>query len=132
MKMSGLMKDDKGAVAVEFAMVASVFLASLLGIVEVGRAYWTYNTLQYAVEATARYYLTHTGATNSELAAYAAGQMGANISVSPLSVTVTKSTVSGIHEVEVDAAYTYGTLVPTMTSAWSSVVLHAKTQLPTS
>lgn len=129
MKIFRFIKDGKGSVAVEFAMIASIFIASMLGVVETGRAFWTYNTLQYAMEATARYYLTHRGATDADLSAYAAGQMGADIKTAPLRVTVTKSTVSGIRQIEVDGDYTYSTIVPSMPASWSNVVLHAQAKL---
>ena len=131
MKAFRLFSDDRGSVAVEFAMISMMFIATLLAVIEVGRAFWTYNTLQYAVESCARYYLTHTTATDSQLSDYVAGEMGIGISTTPLVVTVTKSTVSGIKQIEVDGAYTYSTIVPTMTSSWSSIVMHAKTVLPT-
>lgn len=122
-------RDDSGAVAVEFAMVSVLFITTMLAVVEVGRAFWTYNTLQYALEQTARYYLTHTSTSNSDLTTYALGQMG-EVSTAPLTVTVSKSTVSGIHVVEIDGSYSYSVITPLMTSAWSHIVLSAQTRLP--
>jgi Flp pilus assembly protein TadG len=124
--------DEDGSVAVEFAMIAVIFITSLLAIIEVGRAFWMYNTLEYAVEASARYYLTHRTMTNSEITTYVANQMGVNISTTPLTVTVTKTVVSGINQIEVDGDYTYSAIIPTMNSSWSSIVFHTKTRLPTS
>lgn len=43
-----------GTSAVEFALLAPIFLAFLLGIVEFGRALWTQAALQFAVESAAR------------------------------------------------------------------------------
>jgi Flp pilus assembly protein TadG len=45
------MKTQKGAAMVEFAMIALLFFMILFGIIEFGRAFFTYNTL---VEATRR------------------------------------------------------------------------------
>ncbi|HUJ98285.1 MAG TPA: TadE/TadG family type IV pilus assembly protein [Stellaceae bacterium] len=43
-----------GATALEFAIVAPVLLMLLLGIMEAGRALWTQNALNFAVEQAAR------------------------------------------------------------------------------
>jgi len=45
------MKTQKGAAMVEFSLIALVFFMILFGIIEFGRAFFTYNTL---VEATRR------------------------------------------------------------------------------
>ena len=110
-------------------MIAAVFLASIFGIIEVGRAFWAYNTLQYAMDETARYYIAHASATGADLSAFAADKMGVNLKEAPLNVTVTKSTLSGIRQIEVAGDYTYNTIVPTMPSAWSNVVMHATAKL---
>jgi Flp pilus assembly protein TadG len=44
----------RGAVAIEFAFVLPALLLFLLGILEMGRLYWTYTTLYRATEAAAR------------------------------------------------------------------------------
>jgi Flp pilus assembly protein TadG len=49
-----LLGNRDGSGAIEFAVIMPVFLAGVLGIMEVGRALWTQNTLQRAVEAAAR------------------------------------------------------------------------------
>ncbi len=43
-----------GSAAVEFALVALVFLLMLFGAIEYGRLLWTQNSIQYAVEQAAR------------------------------------------------------------------------------
>ena len=45
---------ERGAAAVEFAIVLPVLLLCVLGLVEFGRAIWTQATLDYAVQAAAR------------------------------------------------------------------------------
>ncbi len=45
------MKTQRGAAMVEFALIALLFFIILFGIIEFGRAFFTYNTL---VEATRR------------------------------------------------------------------------------
>ena len=49
-----LARSRGGATIVEFALVAPPLLMLLLGIMETGRALWTQNALNYAVEQAAR------------------------------------------------------------------------------
>ena len=53
-RLSRLCRDQRGAAAVEFAMIAPAFFALLLGIVDVGRYMWTLNTMQYAIDDAIR------------------------------------------------------------------------------
>jgi Flp pilus assembly protein TadG len=76
-RMRAFSRSDTGATAVEFAIVAPLLFLVMFGIVELGRAWWTKSSLQYAVERTARYYAVGcaSGACPSDGAAYAATQM---------------------------------------------------------
>jgi Flp pilus assembly protein TadG len=47
-------RDERGATAVEFAMVAPFLIALFFGIFEFGRALWIQGILDYAVEQAAR------------------------------------------------------------------------------
>lgn len=48
-------KNERGAALVEFAVVATVFLTVLFGVVEFGRFLWTHNALRDAARRGARY-----------------------------------------------------------------------------
>jgi Flp pilus assembly protein TadG len=43
-------RDQAGTAAIEFGVLAPVFFAMLLGIVDIGRYMWTLNTIQYAID----------------------------------------------------------------------------------
>jgi Flp pilus assembly protein TadG len=45
----------RGQAAVEFAMVATVFLMLVFGIIDIARAIYSYNTVCYAASGTIRY-----------------------------------------------------------------------------
>ena len=49
-----LRRDQRGVVAVEFAMIAPIFFSLLIGIIDVGRYMWTLNTIQYAIDQGVR------------------------------------------------------------------------------
>jgi Flp pilus assembly protein TadG len=46
---------EQGSTAVEFAIVGSLFFALLLGIIESGRAIWTYDTAAHAAREGTRW-----------------------------------------------------------------------------
>jgi Flp pilus assembly protein TadG len=54
MTLFRLIKDAQGASAVEFGLIAPVFFAALLGLIEVGLLFWTQLGLQHATEMAAR------------------------------------------------------------------------------
>jgi len=50
----GILRDTRGATAVEFALLVPLLIAMFLGIFEFGRAIWVQGILDYAVEQAAR------------------------------------------------------------------------------
>lgn len=48
-------KSERGASLLEFAIVATVFLSVLFGIIEFGRLFWTHNALRDAARRGTRY-----------------------------------------------------------------------------
>ncbi len=48
-------RDTRGAALMEFAIVATVFLTLVFGIIEFGRLLWTHNALKSAAQQGARY-----------------------------------------------------------------------------
>lgn len=48
-------RNERGATLVEFAIVASIFLTALFGVLEFGRLFWTHNALKDAARRGARY-----------------------------------------------------------------------------
>jgi Flp pilus assembly protein TadG len=48
-------KSERGAALVEFAIVATIFLTVLFGVIEFGRMFWTHNALRDAARRGTRY-----------------------------------------------------------------------------
>lgn len=46
--------EERGTAAIEYALILPVFLLCVFGIMDVARVFWTYTTLNRAVEAAAR------------------------------------------------------------------------------
>ncbi len=55
-----LLACERGVSAVEFALVGTIFLGLLIGIIKFGLVLWTQSSLHFAVEAAARCYSVST------------------------------------------------------------------------
>src|SRR5204863_9405375 len=54
MRPSKILRDESGASALEFAMIAPVFFLFIFGIVEAGMLFWTQTGMQHGAEMAAR------------------------------------------------------------------------------
>jgi len=77
--------DQRGGAILEFAILAPVLFAILLGIIEMGRMFYVRQALEYATEEAARYYMLNP-TTDSENVRTAlknamAGGMGPSVTV---------------------------------------------------
>ena len=90
-------RDRSGTTAVEFALLAPVLFMFLMGILEMGLAFWMQNSLDYSVAEAARCAANSStcGAPNSQtsalVTAYAAGISGAALDSSVFTYTYTAS-----------------------------------------
>ena len=102
-----------GATAVEFALVAPLFLSMTLGLMEMGRAMWIKASLQYACEETARYYMVNNGASATTLKAQAQTYLsdtGVTIATNPFTASLDTSTTPDT--MTITATYSFTVLVP--------------------
>ncbi len=102
-----------GATAVEFGIVAPLFLSMALGLMETGRAMWIKASMQYAVERTTRYYMVNNSTSDAVLTNYAASELASVgvsqtviFTVAPDDNTTTPATKT------ISATYTFETIVP--------------------
>lgn len=54
MKLAGIWRDERGASAVEFALIAPIFFLFIFGIIACGLLFWTQVGLQHGAEMAAR------------------------------------------------------------------------------
>jgi len=94
---------------VEFALILPVLLMIIMGIVEFGRAYSAYMTIQNAAREGAR--LSITGATDPEIVALAK-QVASTLDSADLTVTVTPATRVQGDLLTVTVRYRFKFLVP--------------------
>jgi len=65
--MRRIIRDRKGATAVEFAVIAPLLIMVIFGTLEVGRALYVHSTIQHAIEVSGRYAMVHPNASSAEL-----------------------------------------------------------------
>jgi Flp pilus assembly protein TadG len=126
-----VLKSRRGATAVEFAMVAPIFLIMVIGIFELGRAMWIKASMQYAVEETTRYAIVNTSATTSTLATYAStAYSSSGINITGATFTATQATTSGKTYVTISGSYSFSVIVPLVPIP--DMTLSAKSRIPIS
>jgi len=122
--------DTKGAVAVEFALIAVAFLALIFGTLEVGRLIFTWNAVQYTIEQAARTALVTDDVTEAEILQFIEDEMPASmVNLDDLAVTVTYTTVSDVNFVELQGVYNYQTITPFLPDSWLNIQLPATSRI---
>ena len=112
-------RERRGSTAVEMALVAPVFLAFILGIMQFGYALWLQNALNYSVAAAAR---CASLGCSADIAGYAADVAGAGLASS----VFTLSTASCGNQVT--ASYALPLSIPLVNS--TSMTLTAQACYP--
>jgi len=125
-------KNQKGSTAVEFALIAIIFITVLFAIMEAGRIFWTQNTLQYAIEVASRELLVDNSLSEAEVEAIAAQKIEEFfISSAPFSADVVLTTESDVDFVQIDATYSYTAMINALLpESWSSFELTARVRRP--
>jgi Flp pilus assembly protein TadG len=106
----GLVRDRRGVAAIEFALVAPLFLLFAFGLIEFSRLLWTDNALEYAAEQAARYALANPTASATQIRAVAVGQVP-TVDPNAVTVTITYDTTNGVQFVTVTASTPFSPIV---------------------
>ncbi len=128
-----------GATAVEFAMVAPLFLAMMVGLIDMSRAMWIKATLQFAAEEATRSFLVDNTLTTTQVATAAETSCtgtGMSASVCVNAFTATQTTSGTIQIMQVSATYNFETFMSaiqfgnTSIIPFSNVTLTASSAVP--
>ena len=117
----------RGAVAIEYALILPALLLLVIGIIDTGRALWTYTTLYRATEAAARCAAINTTdcGTVGQVQSYAAAQaFGLKIDGSAFSVA---TAACGI---QVNGTYDFTFAIPAFTTSLGTITLTAAACYP--
>jgi Flp pilus assembly protein TadG len=125
MKIARMLRDCRGATAVEFAMTAPLYFLLLFAMIEGGLLVWTQIGLQHGAEAAARCASVNTTlcGTSANTQNYAA-QNAFGLSIAPSVFTVTSPACGN----QVSATYAFGFLSTSF--GVSSLTLSAQSCFP--
>ena len=112
------LKGERGAYLVEFAIIAPVFLLLVFGLMEFGRAIWSYSSVAHAAREGVRYAIVRgeeSGrlATSSEIETYVRERAG--LSSAQVTTTWTPNNKPG-SVVQVQVNYSFQPSVPMIPS----------------
>jgi Flp pilus assembly protein TadG len=116
-------RDRRGVAAVEFGIIAPIFIAMLVGIIDLGRYMWTLNTIQYAIDQSVRAGVVQKLSTDQVTSLVKSSLPG----LDPNAVTV--DVVSGASTLSITADMTYAFLFP-MSSFMDSTDINVRTEMP--
>jgi Flp pilus assembly protein TadG len=106
-----LIRDQKGAVAVEFALVSTAFLAMVIGLCYVGIMLFNNMSLQWAVEKAARVAEINSAATQSDIAS-AVNSYLASEGLPNATVTYSSTVSGGVTTATIQASYSQSYTLP--------------------
>lgn len=122
MSLFGIIRRNRdGAATVEFGLLGPVMITVMLGVLQIGTAMWSYNSLRSIASETARYAVVNYQASNklstSAISSYASGVATASpygLTASSLTVVVSSSPTSriaGTTEMSLTLSYQVPTLL---------------------
>lgn len=130
-KLKTLMRERRGATAVEFALVVPIFLIMTMGVFEVGRAFWIKSSMQFAVEETTRFAMVNTGASTATLATLAQTNLtAAGVNVAGVTFAATQEVSGSRTFISVTGTYNFSVVVPIVPIP--DITLSVKSRVPIS
>lgn len=106
-----LLRDQEGAVAVEFALVSSAFLALLIGLCYLGIMLFNNMSLNWAVEKAARVAEINAAATQSDIQG-AVNSYLSSVGLPNATVLYSSSTTNGVTTATITASYSQTYVLP--------------------
>jgi Flp pilus assembly protein TadG len=111
MKGRALLRDQQGAVAVEFALVSSAFFALLIGLCYLGVMLFNNMSLQWAVEKAARVAEINAAATQSDIQT-AVNSYLSSVGLPNATVAYSSSVSNGVTTGTITASYSQSYTLP--------------------
>ncbi|MCW5772643.1 MAG: pilus assembly protein [Rhodospirillaceae bacterium] len=104
--MTAAARQERGAAAVEFALVAPLLVAILAGILEAGLYLWNKHSIEFAIEETGRSVMTKSSVTADDVTADLKSRL-IGVDADALAATVATETIGLTTYVTITASYTY-------------------------
>lgn len=124
-RFAALLRDRRGVAAIEFGLAGTFFLGALAGVLTFSYLFWTYGSLQYAVEQAARCAVIGNSSctTTGDIQTYAASQVYGQ-TVSPSVFTVSYPSCG----TQITASFPFSLILPGLPQ--NSIVLTASACRP--
>ncbi|WP_191058663.1 TadE family protein [Geminicoccus harenae] len=106
------MRCRKGTTSLEFAIVGALFFAMLIGTMEVGRFYFTQQSLREVTAAAARRAMVDASFSGCAAPLEEVAGMTPLLRSTSLTLCVTRTTSAGLTTLTVDAAYPFAAVLP--------------------
>jgi Flp pilus assembly protein TadG len=121
--------DERGGAILEFAILAPVLFTILFGFLEMGRMFYIRQSLEYATEEAARYYMlnptTDSGNVTTKLRSTMAGGMGPSVSVAYADTTNCNGSAA-VTCTQITATYNYAPAVGFLSIAAQTLTAKAQ------
>ena len=128
-------RDDSGATALEFSLVAVIFVFASIGVMELGRTYQVRNELSYAADIGGRRLTILVNTPGIAEADYDDEVKNEIISIfqgydpSALSVTVDPETINGVQYQKLTLEYPMSVFIPFQSDTYQLKVVRRAVQL---
>jgi Flp pilus assembly protein TadG len=110
------LSDSSGAGAVEFAFVAPLLFAMLIGTVQLGWAFHCGSSVRYALEASARNILLNPAITEAQLKNAVVSKLDGIATADQVTVTLVTETSGGVKVARLASVYNHDLSVMFLTS----------------
>jgi Flp pilus assembly protein TadG len=126
-RLRSLWSCTRGVAALEFGIIAPIFLLILIAIIELGRLHWVRNSVEYAAEQTARWAIVNIAATDAQLKAHALEQFD-DIAAGKAAVQIDRDIANGLNFLTVTVTFNFEFLVDFMSIG--TLPLRGETRVP--
>lgn len=133
--VTGLKRDDSGAAALEFSLVAVIFVVASMGVIELGRTYQVRNELAYAADIGGRrltLIVNNPDIAESDYADVVKDEITSvfqGYDPDALSVSVDPEEVNGIQYQKLTLEYPMSVFIPFQTNTYQLKIVRRAVQL---
>lgn len=120
-------RDCDGASALEFAMIFPIFIAMVLGTIQMGIVYYTAGSVQFALDQAARSVMVNPAMSSGQVQTAIANQLE-TLTAQDVTVTYSVDNSGAVPVGEVNAAFSIDVVIPFVPSF--SISFNAETHIP--
>lgn len=128
-KLLTLCRNQRGATAVEFALVAPVVFVVIFVLINFARLYWLQGSMTFAVEAAGRYAMLNTSASSTDVTDQAKANLYGISTTEVAFSTATAAGSDGVQYMTITAASSFN-FIPGDLLPYGTISLSRKVRVP--